>query len=447
AVFTKKFNDLGFHSNVYVDTSDLEDVTDYPLMMMPTELVQNRRCPIFKRKLFFNLYEEFMEASCGQAAVEFWEYLTQKTDYDVNLIWDNLLRTANMHDLKQRMQLNYILQRAGEPALAEADIPSVALFAHFYYPDMLPKLLPSIEAMPAQADLYFTTDTEEKAAQIRGFMRDRACTIKVIGNRGREYAGFLMAMKTELMAHDVAVILHGKKSHYDKPYLNGDSFLYHCIENTAPTAAYVRRVLALFQNNPRLGLLVPPTPSHGLYYPILGREWGENFENTQALCKQLGVEVPMSKESPPVAPLGGFFWFRTKALQGLFAHEWSAEDFPEEPCTAQDGTVMHALERCYPFVAQQAGYYSAWLMSDRFAAMLVTNQVKTLRDINISCCPQKFNLTYFKLLDQIRMLFLNPEYTHGMGKRMKMAAKLLMGSRNAERLMLLKGKIGKKLHS
>ncbi|MEG0513302.1 MAG: rhamnan synthesis F family protein, partial [Clostridia bacterium] len=162
-------------------------------------------------------------------------------------------------------------------------------------------------------------------------------------------------------------------------------------ENTAPTAAYVRRVLALFQNNPRLGLLVPPTPSHGLYYPILGREWGENFENTQALCKQLGVEVPMSKESPPVAPLGGFFWFRTKALQGLFAHEWSAEDFPKEPCTAQDGTVMHALERCYPFVAQQAGYYSAWLMSDRFAAMLVTNQVKTLRDINISCCPQKFN--------------------------------------------------------
>lgn len=434
AIFTKRFNDLGFCSEAYVDTSDLVNVTNYPLMMMPTELVKNRRCPIFKRKLFFNIYEEFMEASCGQAAVEFWDFLTRHTDYDVNLIWDNLLRTANMYDIKQRMQLNYILPR-DERALSVLPEQTVALFAHLYYPDMLETLLPHIDVMPEDADLYLTTDTEEKAALLRAGMGERRCTIKVIGNRGREYAGFLIAMRDELMAHDVAVILHGKKSRYDKPYLNGDSFLYHCVENTLPTVDFVRRVLALFAREPRLGLLVPPTPSHGTYYPMVGREWGANFENTKALCERLGAHVPMNEEAPPVAPLGGFFWFRTKALAALFEHPWKAEDFPEEPCTAQDGTLMHALERCYPFVAQQAGYYSAWLMSDRFAAMQETNQYKTLRDITVRMCPNHFYLTRSALLEQIEMEFAQFE-NHSFGKRVKTAVKVLVGSRNARRMML-----------
>ncbi len=444
AIFTKTFTDMGYRGEAYVDTSDLMDVTDYPLMTMPTELARNRRCPIFKRKLFFNIYEEFMEATCGQPAVEFRDYLVHETDFDMNLIWDNLLRTANLYDIKQRLQLNYILPR-DECAPQTCGGQKVALFAHLYYPDMLQTLLPHMDAMPEDADLFLTTDTEEKAALIRKKMGARRFTLKLIDNRGREYAGFLLAMRDELMAHDIAVILHGKKSHYDKPYLNGDSFLYHCLENTLPTADFVQRVLALFEREPRLGLLVPPTPSHGVYYPTMGREWGGNFANTKQLCETLGVGVPMSESSPPVAPLGGFFWFRTRALKALFDHPWKIEDFPEEPCTAQDGTLMHALERCYPFVAQQAGYYSAWLMSDRFAAMQATNQYKTLRDINQSVGAEHFNLTYFKLLDQLRMMFLQPGYARGFGKRVKMAAKIMMGSENVQRLMLLKGKLAQKL--
>lgn len=438
AIFTKKFNDLGFQSAAYVDTSDLVDVTDDPLMTMPTELVQNRRCPVFKRELFFNAYEELMESSCGQAVVELWDYLTHDTDYDVNLIWDDLLRTANMYDLKQRMQLNYILPR-DEPAPAAGDGRRVALFAHLYYPDMLQMLLPRIDAMPKEANLYLTTDTNEKAALLRAGMGERRCEIKVIGNRGREYAGFLIAMRDELMAHDIAVILHGKKSHYRKPYLNGDSFLYHCIENTVPTADYVRRVLALFARDARLGLLVPPPPAHGWYYPTIGREWGNNFANTKALCDALGVHVPISEDKPPVAPLGGMFWFRTQALKAVFTHPWTAGDFPEEPCTEKDGTIMHAVERCYPFVAQQAGYYSAWVMSDRFAAMMTTNQYKALSDISLSVGANYYHFTYPSLLKQLRL------ETYSFGKRVKTAAKVLLGSKNAWRMMLLRDKLKKML--
>ena len=108
-IFTKDFSEKGFACDTYVDTEDLKEYNDYPLMLYPTELIANRKCPIFKRKTFYNQYEEFLDVSCGQSGYELYKYLAENTNYNLNYIWDSLLRTANMADIKERMQLNYIL--------------------------------------------------------------------------------------------------------------------------------------------------------------------------------------------------------------------------------------------------------------------------------------------------------------------------------------------------
>lgn len=82
--------------------------------------------------------------------------------------------------------------------------------------------------------------------------------------------------------------------------------------------------------------------------------------------KDLGIDIPISGEKSPIAPYGSVFWFRPKALEPLFAHGWQHSDFPPEPLP-QDGTISHAIERIYPFVAQSAGYYPAVVMSKNYA--------------------------------------------------------------------------------
>lgn len=382
AVFTEKFTRLGYRSDVYVNTDDLKDVTDYPLMLMPVELIKNRRCPVFKRKSFFNIYEELMDITCGQATVELYDFLRNETNYDVNMIWDNLLRTANMWDIKQRMQLNYILPREMRKAMNCQ--PSVALFMHIYYPEMIPEMRAYAENMPPYADIYISTNTKEKKAAIEAGMRGvgNKLTVVIVENRGREYAGFFIGLRSYVRNYDYICIVHGKKSRYEKPYIIGDSFSYHCFENTLATADFVHNVLATFEENPRLGLLVPPTPEHGMYYSTIGREWRGDYPGLVETMKGWGIKAPTDPNKPPVAPLGGFFWFRSTALQKLFDHDFEYEVFPEEPCTTVDGTIMHIIERIYPFVAQDAGYYSGWLISDRYAAMRMTSDYKTIRDIN-----------------------------------------------------------------
>ena len=61
SIFTKDFSNKGFVNSVYIDTSDLEGYTRYPLMMMADELIKNRKCPIIKVKSFYQDYYDRME--------------------------------------------------------------------------------------------------------------------------------------------------------------------------------------------------------------------------------------------------------------------------------------------------------------------------------------------------------------------------------------------------
>lgn len=65
--------------------------------------------------------------------------------------------------------------------------------------------------------------------------------------------------------------------------------------------------------------------------------------------------------------LGTCFWARTSALKELLEVQWKYEDFPDEPM-AIDGTISHAIERIFPFVAEDAGYQSAWVMTQSYAS-------------------------------------------------------------------------------
>jgi lipopolysaccharide biosynthesis protein len=49
------------------------------------------------------------------------------------------------------------------------------------------------------------------------------------------------------------------------------------------------------------------------------------------------------------------FWARPRALAPLFDLKLDWEDYPAEPL-ANDGTLLHALERLVTFAAESQGY-------------------------------------------------------------------------------------------
>lgn len=384
ASFTKRFSDFGFKWDVYVDSEDYRELTYQPIIGMAKQMIEDKKCPFFKRRSFMQDYSTVLHESCGQEGYELLDYLTNYTNYDMNLFWDNILRLENQADIKKNMQANYVLPYKESYAKESTKQLKTALVMHMYFPDLVEECYHYAQSMPENADIYITTNSEEKKENILKTFKNLKCNkldVRVVPNCGRDVGPFLVEFKDYLMDYDLICHTHDKKVGQLKPGSIGASFSYRCFENVLKSKELVENIMQTFADHERLGILMPPPPNHGPYYITLGLEWGMNFGVTKELADTLGIHVNMNEKKEPIAPLGSVFWARPKALKKIFDHDWKYEEFPKEPI-ADDGTILHAVERIYSFAAQDAGFYPGWVFSELGAAMEITNLNQMLRSVN-----------------------------------------------------------------
>ena len=379
--FTKHFTDLGFTWASYIDWRKYQGYSSYPLLYMPMQIVRDDRCPIFKRRSFFVDYSAYFDQTAGQPALDLYEYLRDHTDYDVDMIWDAILPSYNIDDIRKAMHLDYVLpSQAINPQTH--DRPRSAFIYHVYFMDLLEDTCHYVASLPEETDLYITS-TEDKIPQIREYMQQhgishQATFIPVI-NRGRDVSALLVAACPVVLSgkYDVIGFAHDKKSSQNQE--NGhhgtesQGFAYKLMENTLGSEAYVKNILTLFAENPRLGQVTPPPPYHALYFAhTIPHDWGANYEITKELLEdRLGIHVPLSPTKPTASAMGSCYWFRVEALKPLFEYGWKYEDFLPEGQMGEDGTISHAIERANGYICQSRGYYPAWVLSDRYARIEV----------------------------------------------------------------------------
>ena len=376
--FTKHFEDLGFSWDVYIDTDDLKNFSHYPIMYDIVNLIKNKKCPVFKRRSFFHSYWDILDNCVGEVSYLLMDYIKNHTNYDTNLIWENVLRCENMSKIKNCLQLNYVLPIQENDESKQASVyknKKVALIFHAYFKDLADSTYHYINSMPKESDIYITTDTEEKKAFFENMFEGHKFNkleVILIQNRGRDVSALLVGCRDFVMDYDYICFAHDKKVSQLRYLSIGAAFAYQCLENILGTEGYVKNIITLFENNPRLGIVMPPPPIHSDYFFTLTNGWSENYQGVQLLCDRLNINVPMSKEISPISPLGTMFWFRPKGMKKLFDYNWNYEDFPQEP-NKLDGSLLHVIERIYSLAEQDAGYYAAWCLNEKFSSIMVTN--------------------------------------------------------------------------
>lgn len=379
AVFTKTFEDMGFRWAAYVDTTDMLDHDICPILFSPVRIIKEKRCPVFKRRSFFHDYDDLCRASFGDQGRQLLDFLRDEGSFDVEMIWENILRTCNMADIMRCLCLSRTLPEHSCPAPAKP--AKTALIMHLYYEQQFRLFYQYALSMPENADVYITTSSAEKAAQLREIFSKgpwNHTEVRLIENRGRDVSALLTGCADVVSNYELICFVHDKRAHKGEYGIMGESFLEHCVRNVLASREYVSSVIRLFQEEKRMGLLFAPPPCLANNLTIVGNEWTVNQKPVEELAGRLGLTVPISFEKEPIAPLGTMFWFRPEALSILFGCGWKYSDFPGEP-NQLDGTLLHAIERIYPFAAQQAGYYPLWCQTDEYARRYSMNIYHTLR--------------------------------------------------------------------
>jgi rhamnosyltransferase len=356
ARFTQFFTDAGFIPAVVYPHAD------YPATFNPASdsahLLLRDGCPIFKRRALFQdpLYLD-KHAIIGRWLFEG----ATETGYPAELIWSNIVKstapkvlntTASMLEILPDVDLGYDSQHPMRIAAA----------VHIFYDDMTDELLDRIAWLPSAVDLYVTTPDEVRAERIRARIAERAnpgitrSEVRVLpSNRGRDQSAFYVGLRDVILSddYDLIVKIHSKKSVQEGATV-GRFFKKQQIGNLLHSPGYAANIVRLFQKEPGLGLVFPPTIHIG--HPTLGGAWFGNQARAAEFAAKAGIRVPLDKVSP-LAPLGGMFIARPAAIRRMLFREWSFNDYPNEDDYG-DGALSHVQERIVAYAAAEDGFHT-----------------------------------------------------------------------------------------
>ena len=340
-------NSLTFTSFIHYTEQD-----NFYFLEIPENIIL-RKQPFLQQGFFLQYPEKWLAHSGGMQVIKVLDYIKNKIDYDEKMILDWWVNKLPMSILRQNLHLNYILpDNFGYPHNSTA---SVALLLYIYYEDLIDFCYQYALSMPDYADIYIVTCKDEMTKACKKAFAKFPCRkiyFRQMENRGRDVAAYLVAAKDVFEKYDYICCMHDKKSpQYAKTA--GEDFAYHLFECNLSSKYYVANIIRTFDENPHIGMLVPPCVNFGKLNTI-GNSIATEAQGVKQQLAKLLFDVPFDNDV--IAPLGTMFWTRGKAFLPMFNHNWIHEDFPYEP-NKSTGTILHVLERTYPFAVQAAGYY------------------------------------------------------------------------------------------
>ena len=375
--FYKYFSEKGYKGEIYINDEaiDLDEFERLDNLTFDSyRMVSKHHCPFVRRNALMNEHEKVLIANSGETAKKTLDYITKYTDYDESLIWLDLIHNYDIGQIRNAFHLDYVFQTKGKIIKRTEDC-RVAVIAHINYTDLIEKCFSYIEKIPPYIDIFITTKGEKNIEYISSKIKkmDRK-NIRIIvpKDRGREISALLVACKDFLMNYEYLCFVHDKKNNAGEPHRTvGQSFMDILWENTIKNDIYIENVLKKFDEEPRLGILAPPAPYMAMFFTTGANGWTTCFDETKKLAKRLKLECNMDLNNQPFV-FGTTFWCRTDALKPLFESGIGYEDFCEEPMPV-DGTISHAIERIFPYIAQSRGYYSGIMMTDEYASLYTCN--------------------------------------------------------------------------
>ncbi len=244
------------------------------------------------------------------------------------------------------------------PADALANLPRrrIGVQLHLFYPELFAELAEALNHIPMPYLLMVSvvsTEAEALVLKQRTLLNDRAeLRLRVVPNRGRDIAPFLLAFAEEWRSLDLVAHLHGKRSrHADGGF--GDRWRRYLVNALVGDERCFRSIMAQFEADERVGMIYPETFEE---MPYWAHSWLANRPSGMHLLARMGVDgVDPSRYVH--YPVGSMFWARPSALAPLLELGLRIEDFPAE-AGQTDGTLQHALERCLPYAAYRAGYHA-----------------------------------------------------------------------------------------
>ena len=238
----------------------------------------------------------------------------------------------------------------------EQDLPEdayntskICVHAHIYYIDLLDEMVMELKKIPYKFDVYISTDSYKKADIIMDiFQRNHKefnVFIDVFENKGRDVAPFIEQMRSIITKYKFICHIHSKKSVTN---IHGAEWRNYLFDSLFGSSENISHIIKNLEYNKGLGIVFPKS------FQVLeeAATWNLNKKYADNVLKKMGIDIMLPIHG--VFPVGNMFWARVDAILPFFTNI-QMSDFPKEKGQV-DGTIAHAIERLWVYVAEYNGY-------------------------------------------------------------------------------------------
>ena len=380
-----------------LDKGEYKNTSPSPTVIDVYDQISRMKIPYFRKRLFNSPMNHFTDYKCGNEAIRVLKYIKQHTDYDIGMILENIIRTVNQYDYHHLLALTDIISPESAPKASGKS--KLAVVFHAYYPELFGSYLPTLLCFPKGTDIYFTVCSEEKENSYKELTRELSEKYSVsfirTEDKGMEAAALAVGARDVILSgnYDYICFMHEIPEANFKFSDITSSYAEALCSNTAADSDYISCVIRLFEDNPKMGMAVPPAPTHSVYFTNTDGDWENAFEVVSKFLADNNISVPLDPNKPPISADGGIFWFRTDALRKLAELPLTYEYFPDEPPKSKK-TAIASLRKSYSYITQASGYYTAVIMSSGYAAYeLISSQqiLKNYHTTSIKNCGKRIS--------------------------------------------------------
>ncbi len=369
--FTPHFANNGFNYTCLADMkpndTENKENTFIQYELLPYELLKQRNFPILKKKPMER--RDILDKHTQENLPLVLDYIDKFTDYDVSMIWENIIRVFNISDLQKNMCLNYIVR---EQCNSEKVSVHIVLFAR--YLNAIESVTEYINAFKDEVEIYADTDEIRNRYEQLGFRvykREDVCDQKRIEAWSKQK--YICFVQDEDLSSDMQPSYHGK------------SLLFRTFENLLQSQNYVNGIVNVFENNPQLGVLTLPRANFGNLFGSVEAEWMKEYESITVVARKYGMAGQLRKDKPPFA-LFESFWIRGSVLRELESVE--PNDYAKLPYL-------------WGYIAQKAGFCSGIVENENYAAMNEVNMQYYLTEL---CQQVQQQLGSFSSFAELQMI-------------------------------------------
>ena len=334
--------DAGFQYDVVFDTTkeDASHMLHADFSYYNPTAILNHRVPFIKVKAIDN----------NQHITPYLLNDIQKNStYPIDLIVSHMSE-INYPDFSYLLGHKYVKKRER----VDLKNQKVAVHLHLFYVDLLEEFLTAFKQFHFSYDLFITTDSDDKKAEIEEILsaNSQEAQVFVTGNIGRDVLPMLK-LKNYLSAYDFVGHFHTKKSR-EADFWAGQSWREELIDMLVKPAD---NILAQLQQNPKIGLVIADMPTFFRYNKIVDA-WNEHLiaPEMNTLWQKMGMtkKIDFNAFHTFVMSYGTFVWFKYDALKPLFDLNLTDDDVPEEPLP--QNSILHAIERLLIYIAWNEHY-------------------------------------------------------------------------------------------